>query len=65
MLMNYVRNKEQFKSLAKTIKSFRTIDLYNEFNALGDYFNISLKKELENILNIILINEPNKFIINL
>ena len=65
MLINYVRNKEQFKIAAKTIKSFRTIDLYNEFNNLGNYLNNNLKTELEKILNISLIIEPDKFLINI
>jgi hypothetical protein len=64
MLIDYVRNKEQFKSLAKTIKSFRTADLYKEFNDLGNYINTSLKTEFEKILNISLKIEPDKFLIN-
>jgi hypothetical protein len=65
MLINYVRNKEQFKIAAKTLKSFRTIDLYDEFNNLGNYLNNNLKTELEKILNISLIIEPDKFLINI
>lgn len=64
MLANYIRNKEQFKIISKTIKSFRTSDLYKEFNDLGNYFNTTLKTEFENILNISLVIDPNKFLIN-
>ncbi len=64
MLTDYVRNKEKFKSLAKTIKSFRTADLYREFNDLGNYINTYLKTEFEKIFNISLKIEPDKFLIN-
>lgn len=64
MLQEFTRNFENFKNLSKKIKVFRTSDLYNEFVNLGDYFNNVLKIELEKILNISLINVPDKFLIN-
>jgi len=64
MLDNYVRNKEQFKILANTVKHFRTADLYKEFDDLGNYFNNVLSKEFEKILNTSLIVEFNKFLSN-
>ena len=64
MLAPFVRNPEKFKTLSRNVKVFRTADLYNEFVALGDYFNNTLKTELENILNKSLITVPDKFLIN-
>lgn len=65
MLVEFARNKNQFKILSKSVKTFRTVDLYNEFVNLGNYFNITLKTELENILNISLVTVPDKFLINI
>lgn len=65
MLVNFVRNTNQFQKLSKAIKTFRTIDLYNEFNNLGEYFNNTLKIELENIVTKSLISVPDKFLINI
>lgn len=65
MLAPFVRNPEKFKTLSRNVKVFRTADLYNEFVALGDYFNNTLKTELENILNKSLITVPDKFLINI
>lgn len=65
MLAEFVRNRNQFKILSKSVKTFRTVDLYNEFVNLGDYFNNTLKAELENILNISLVTVPDKFLINI
>ena len=65
MLVNFVRNANQFQILSKSIKTFRTIDLYNEFVNLGNYFNNILKTEFENILNKSLITIPDKFLINI
>ena len=64
MLVEFVRNRNQFKILSKSVKTFRTAALYNEFVNLGTYFNNTLKTELENILNISLITLPDKFLIN-
>ena len=64
MLAPFVRNFNKFKTLSKNVKVFRTVDLYNEFVDLGNYFNNTLKTELENILNKSLITVPNKFLIN-
>lgn len=64
MLTEFVRNKNQFKNLSKSIKTFRTIDLYNEFVNLGNYFNNDLIIELEKIINISLQTIPDKFLIN-
>jgi len=65
MLVEFARNKNQFKILSKSVKTFRTVDLYNEFTNLGNYFNNTLKTELENILNISLVTVPDKFLINI
>lgn len=64
MLTEFVRNRNQFKILSKSVKTFRTVDLYTEFVNLGNYFNNTLKTELENILNISLVTIPDKFLIN-
>jgi len=60
----FVRNPDKFKILFKTVKNFRTADLYNEFVNLGNYFNNILRTELENIINVSLITVPDKFLIN-
>lgn len=64
MLVEFVRNRNQFKILSKSVKTFRTSDLYKEFVDLGNYFNNILKTELEKILNISLVTVPDKFLIN-
>lgn len=65
MLLEFTRNKNQFKISSKSVKTFRTVDLYNEFVSLGDYFNNTLKTKLESILNISLRTTSNKFLINI
>jgi hypothetical protein len=64
MLAEFVRNRNQFENLSKSVKTFRTVDLYTEFANLGNYFNNTLKTEFENILNITLATVPDKFLIN-
>lgn len=64
MLDNYNRNIEFFKNQSKNIKTIRTVDLYDEFNNLGNYFNNELVVELEQALNTSLNVTPNKFLAN-
>lgn len=64
MLDYYNRDVEFFKNQFKRIKIIRTIDLYNEFNNLGYYFNTDLKTEFEKSMNISLKIVPDKFLIN-
>jgi hypothetical protein len=64
MLNYYNRDQEFFKNQSKKIKIIRSIDLYNEFNNLGDYFNNELKVKFEEALQTSLKIVPNKFLVN-
>ncbi len=64
MLNYYNRDQEFFKNQSKKIKIIRSIDLYNEFNNLGNYFNNELKVKFEQALKTSLKIVPNKFLVN-